>query len=177
MKRLRLRLEADLEFLEATLWYETEREGLGFEFDEEVHATLGRVAQSPKHFPVIDGEVRRAVIDRFPLRSVLCRIRRRDLGDRNHAPAPRSARVAFALMRARLLSRVRKPRDADQLIPAAIADVQIAAHGLEPTEPGQVGGGRRRHLPAPRDRQVATPFAWTWCARESAEKRRRGRCS
>ena len=66
MKRLRLRLEAELEFFEATLWYETEREGLGFELDEEVHATLGRIAQSPKHFPIVDGEVRRAVVVRFP---------------------------------------------------------------------------------------------------------------
>jgi toxin ParE1/3/4 len=66
MKQVRLRLEAELELLEATVWYETEREGLGFEFDEEVHAALGRVANGPKHFPVIARDIRRAIVDRFP---------------------------------------------------------------------------------------------------------------
>jgi len=49
MKPLRLRLEAELEFFEATLWYETEREGLGFAFDAEIHATLIRVAERRAH--------------------------------------------------------------------------------------------------------------------------------
>jgi toxin ParE1/3/4 len=66
VKLVRLRLEAELEFFEATLWYETEREGLGFEFDSEVNATLDRVAHSPKHFPVVGRDIRRAIVDRFP---------------------------------------------------------------------------------------------------------------
>jgi len=66
MKQVRLRLEAELELLEATLWYENEREGLGFEFDEEVHAALGRVASVPRQFPVITRDISRAIVDRFP---------------------------------------------------------------------------------------------------------------
>ena len=66
MKPVRLRIEAELELLEATLWYESEREGLGFEFDAEVHATLDRVGTGPKQFPILSRDIRRAVVDRFP---------------------------------------------------------------------------------------------------------------
>ena len=66
MKLLRLRLEAEFELFDATLWYETEQEGLGFEFDSEVHATLNRIALGPKQFPILSRDIRRAVVDRFP---------------------------------------------------------------------------------------------------------------
>jgi toxin ParE1/3/4 len=66
MKPIRLRLEAEVELFEASLWYETESEALGFEFDSEVNRALGRVAESPNQFPVLGRDIRRAIVDGFP---------------------------------------------------------------------------------------------------------------
>lgn len=66
MKPVRLRLEAEVELFEASLWYETESEGLGFEFDSEVDRALVRIAESPKQFPVLSRNIRRAIVARFP---------------------------------------------------------------------------------------------------------------
>ena len=66
MKRHQLRIEAEIDLFEAALWYETEREGLGFDFDTEVHHTLDRIAENRMLFPVIGRNIRRAIVDRFP---------------------------------------------------------------------------------------------------------------
>jgi len=66
MKRCQLRIEAEVDLFEAALWYETEREGLGFDFDGEINATLDRIAERPQQFPVVGGNIRRAIVDRFP---------------------------------------------------------------------------------------------------------------
>lgn len=66
VKATRLRVEAEIDLFEAALWYETEREGLGFDFDAEVHRTLERIAENPNLFPVIGRNIRRAIVDRFP---------------------------------------------------------------------------------------------------------------
>lgn len=47
-------------------WYESERPGFGAEFTSEVERVLIRIAESPKQFRRIRGEVRRAVLRRFP---------------------------------------------------------------------------------------------------------------
>jgi plasmid stabilization system protein ParE len=57
---------ARLEFDEAVAWYEGERTGLGVEFREAVERTLAIVARQPELFRCVQGEVRRAVMRRFP---------------------------------------------------------------------------------------------------------------
>jgi len=63
--------EAQLEFDAAAAWYEREREGLGFEFIEEVDRTLARI-ETREAFPTAplttleDGVVRREFVRRFP---------------------------------------------------------------------------------------------------------------
>jgi plasmid stabilization system protein ParE len=66
MKRLDVRREAKLDILEIVLRYEQERDGLGWEFDEEIGRVLERVQESPQQFPEIEPGVRRALLDRFP---------------------------------------------------------------------------------------------------------------
>ncbi len=66
MKQLKLRVEAEVDLFEAALWYETEREGLGFAFDAEVHSALNRIRERPQLFPVAAHNIRRALVDRFP---------------------------------------------------------------------------------------------------------------
>lgn len=71
MKAFRIEAIAQTEFEEAAGWYETQREGLGFEFISEVDRVLLRVAQEEKFSTspiarVEGGVVRREFVDRFP---------------------------------------------------------------------------------------------------------------
>jgi plasmid stabilization system protein ParE len=67
MKRgLVLRRIAEQEFDDAVAWYEGEREGLGWEFRAAIEEYFQRIADDPERFPEIRGEVRRAVVRRFP---------------------------------------------------------------------------------------------------------------
>lgn len=57
---------AKREFDDAISWYQDRREGLGREFSVAVEQQLGRIALSPNQFACVRGEVRRAVLQRFP---------------------------------------------------------------------------------------------------------------
>jgi plasmid stabilization system protein ParE len=57
---------AGLELSEAVMWYEARRHGLGLELKEELDASLERAAENPRRFPRVHGEVRRALLRRFP---------------------------------------------------------------------------------------------------------------
>ncbi len=56
--------EAELE--EAQGWYEERTRGLGQEFVTCVQATIEVVSRNPEQFQRVDGEVRRALVRRFP---------------------------------------------------------------------------------------------------------------
>ncbi len=49
--------EAEEEFLGAIDWYEDHERNLGFDFAREVYATIGRAAQCPDAWPVLEGSV------------------------------------------------------------------------------------------------------------------------
>ena len=57
---------ARIELDEAVDWYEARRRGLGLELLDEVNAALGRIVESPGRFRRVRGEVRRALLRRFP---------------------------------------------------------------------------------------------------------------
>jgi len=57
---------AKREFDDAISWYEDRREGLGRDFSVAVEQLLGRIALSPNQFARVRGNVRRAVLRRFP---------------------------------------------------------------------------------------------------------------
>jgi plasmid stabilization system protein ParE len=61
-----LRRVADKEFDDSIAWYENEREGLGQEFRAAVEEYFQRILDNPEWFPKVRGEVRRAVVRRFP---------------------------------------------------------------------------------------------------------------
>jgi hypothetical protein len=63
---LRFRPEARLDILEARAWYEERAKGLGSEFARSVDAASSGVLRFPKAFPKLHGEVRKAVLRRFP---------------------------------------------------------------------------------------------------------------
>lgn len=66
MARLDVRPEAELDAEEAGAWYDGERDGLGTEFLTELRATFVRIEQGPLQFPRVSGEIRRAILHRFP---------------------------------------------------------------------------------------------------------------
>jgi plasmid stabilization system protein ParE len=51
---------------EAVGWYEKQKQGLGVELKEAVDQVLGRIAETPERFRPVRGEVRRALLRRFP---------------------------------------------------------------------------------------------------------------
>jgi plasmid stabilization system protein ParE len=61
---VRLLAEADLE--QAASWYEQERSGLGVRFLADVDQVFGRIRAMPLQFPIIAGNVRRALLHTFP---------------------------------------------------------------------------------------------------------------
>ena len=57
---------ARIEMDEAIAWYEHQGAGLGLQFITEIDTYLQRIADSPKQFFKTRGEIRRAVLHRFP---------------------------------------------------------------------------------------------------------------
>lgn len=66
MKPLEIRAEAELDIIEAALWYENERAGLGAEFSLEVEQAVARIAEAPLAFREREIGMRMAMVDRFP---------------------------------------------------------------------------------------------------------------
>jgi plasmid stabilization system protein ParE len=61
-----LRRVAEQEFDDSIAWYEREREGWGQVFRATIEQYFQRIANDPECFPEVRGEVRRAVVRRFP---------------------------------------------------------------------------------------------------------------
>jgi plasmid stabilization system protein ParE len=57
---------AKAEMDESIAWYESQRENLGVELAVEIGATLHTISQHPVRYPLVRGEVRRALLRRFP---------------------------------------------------------------------------------------------------------------
>ena len=57
---------ASVELIDAQDWYENEATGLGRRFRQAVDAVIERMSASPRQFPVIYRNVRRALLRRFP---------------------------------------------------------------------------------------------------------------
>tara|TARA_R110000868_G_scaffold12295_1_gene59302 strand:+ start:335 stop:625 length:291 start_codon:yes stop_codon:yes gene_type:complete len=63
---LEVKDEANLEIIEAYLYYEEKRTGLGEEFLEHLDTYFERITANPKHFPQNRKPYREAFIKRFP---------------------------------------------------------------------------------------------------------------
>jgi toxin ParE1/3/4 len=61
-----LRPEARADLAAAATWYEERRTGLGSEFLDEFLAAIEQIETSPNAFPLVDVDVRRALLRRFP---------------------------------------------------------------------------------------------------------------
>ncbi len=66
MKRIELHPAAEAEMCAAACYYETCHPGLGDRFLEEVSVVGNRIAEHPEAWPVISGQIRRCLLNRFP---------------------------------------------------------------------------------------------------------------
>lgn len=57
---------AQAELDEAFLWYEEQRQGLGYEFLDEFEESLQRLSSHPEAYAPIEFDVRRCLLKRFP---------------------------------------------------------------------------------------------------------------
>ena len=57
---------AKREFDDAISWYEGRREGLGHDFSVAIERQLELIAHSPNQFARVRGNIRKAVLRRFP---------------------------------------------------------------------------------------------------------------
>lgn len=60
------RRAAQAEFNAATAWYEGQRPGLGDAFIAEVQRSIATIAEHPERFSIAEGDVRAALVSRFP---------------------------------------------------------------------------------------------------------------
>lgn len=58
--------EARAEFEGALLWYEERGPGLGLDLALEVETAIQTIIAFPEAWPVIDGDIRRCLVQRFP---------------------------------------------------------------------------------------------------------------
>lgn len=65
--------EAEQEMLEAAGYYESQATGLGTDFLSEAERAVNSIAELPLTWPVIEGELRRRLVRRFPF-GILYRI-------------------------------------------------------------------------------------------------------
>jgi plasmid stabilization system protein ParE len=63
---VRLRPEVEGDLLEAAVWYEGQRAGLGEDFLDAAAFTLSRIASSPSACSIVYRSTRRALFSRFP---------------------------------------------------------------------------------------------------------------
>ena len=57
---------AEIELDEAFKWYEAQQQNLGVQFLTEFDAAIRRISAYPKSYALLDNEVRRCLIKRFP---------------------------------------------------------------------------------------------------------------
>ncbi len=57
---------AEAKFQEAVDYYDESEEGLGDEFDVELHATISRIVRHPDSWPLYSYRTRRCLCSRFP---------------------------------------------------------------------------------------------------------------
>ena len=58
--------EAEEEFNQAIDYYEETEPGLGYDFALEIYSAIQRAITFPKAWAVLEGEVRRSLVRRFP---------------------------------------------------------------------------------------------------------------
>ena len=100
--------EAERELNEAVEYYEDVESALGYVLSVEIYSAIQRAVAYPRAWPVLDGDVRRALVRRFPYGGALLRRR----GHSSCHCRNESAPGAWLLERASLSAEQDHPADA-----------------------------------------------------------------
>ena len=65
--------EAEAEFLDAINYYEGCESGLGYDFAIEVHSSIENILSFPNTWTILEEDIRRCQIRRFPYGIIYCR--------------------------------------------------------------------------------------------------------
>ena len=65
-RRLVVQPQSDLDIQAAAVWYEDQRFGLGSRFLDELDLVFQRIKGNPRQFPLVQGDVHRALFRHFP---------------------------------------------------------------------------------------------------------------
>ena len=65
-RRTFVRPEAQADIRGAARWYEDRESGLGLRFVREIRTSLQHINKNPLMFPIIEEDVRRALVHKFP---------------------------------------------------------------------------------------------------------------
>ena len=65
-RRTFVRPEAQTDIREAARWYESREIGLGLRFLREIRTSLEHISDNPLRFPIVEDNVRRALLRKFP---------------------------------------------------------------------------------------------------------------
>ncbi len=65
-----LHRRAEEELDAAVNYYEACQPGLGLEFTEAVYGTIARISEFPHAWPLLDEDIRRCLVNRFPFRVI-----------------------------------------------------------------------------------------------------------
>jgi plasmid stabilization system protein ParE len=57
---------AEIDLEQAANWYDEEQTGLGSRFLSDVDQVFERIRERPQQFPVVSGDIRRALLRTFP---------------------------------------------------------------------------------------------------------------
>jgi len=68
MFKIVLRKDAQLDLDEIFVWYEEQKEGLGFEFIDRFEEVLNKIAFNPRYTSFILEDARSASLKRFPMK-------------------------------------------------------------------------------------------------------------
>ena len=66
MYSLKVQSEAVIDIQEAFEWYEMQKNGLGFEFIEEVENGFENICKHPQYYTSVNADFRRLKVKRFP---------------------------------------------------------------------------------------------------------------
>lgn len=65
-RRFVVQPQSELDIQAAAVWYEDQRSALGGRFLDELALVFRRIEENPRQFPVVKGEMRRALLHQFP---------------------------------------------------------------------------------------------------------------
>ncbi len=64
--QVRFRKEAERDIEDAAQWYETQSQGLGHNYLDQISEAVAKIAENPLQYPVVHKGIRRVLINKFP---------------------------------------------------------------------------------------------------------------